>query len=186
MVSRRSAIASVDDGVSMRRLVVIAVASILTASTAYAVEEGELAPRWNGTTFDGNKIDFPALLDGKPAVVVFWATWCPYCKAFMPYLERIEAEYDDRISIVMIDVMEDGEGDPRAYVGGLNFFPIAIRDGDGIAAEYGVEYTPALGVIDSNDRVAFRRATTQLPAGSAVSSLWYNQIRATLRGLLGE
>ena len=170
----------------MRRLFVIAIASTLAASTAYALEEGELAPRWNGVGFDGSEVEFPALLDGKPAVVVFWATWCPYCKAFMPYLERIEAEYGDRINVVMVDVMEDGEGDPRAYIDGLAFSPIAVRDGDGIAAEYGIEYTPGLMVIDSDSRVAFTRAMTQLPAGSAVSSLWYNQIRATLRGLLGE
>jgi thiol-disulfide isomerase/thioredoxin len=187
MDSRRSAVANVDHGVPMRRFVVIAIASMLTASMAYAVEEGELAPRWNGIGFDGASVEFPALLDGKPAVVVFWATWCPYCKAFMPYLERIQAEYGtESISIVMIDVMEDGEGDPAAYIDALGFPLIAVRDGDAIAAAYDVLYTPGLLVVDAEGLVAFKRATTQLPAGSAVSSLWYNQIRATLRGLLGE
>lgn len=171
----------------MRRVVAIALASILIASAGHAVEKGDMAPRWSGVGFDGSEIAFPAVLDGKPAVVVFWATWCPYCKVFMPYLERIQAEYGaERVSVVLINAMEDGEGDPQAYIDALDFPNIAVRNGDDIAAEYGVEYTPALMVIDANGRVAYKRGPTQMSAGSAIASLWFSQIRASLRSLLEE
>jgi cytochrome c biogenesis protein CcmG/thiol:disulfide interchange protein DsbE len=171
----------------MRPVFAIALLSIFITSTGHAVEEGDAAPRWNGVGFDGSEIAFPAVLGGKPAVVVFWATWCPYCKAFMPYLERIQAEYGvERISVLMINAMEDGEGDPRAYLEELDFPKIAVQNGDDIAAAYGVEYTPALMVIDADGRVAYQRGPTQMAAGSAIASLWFSQIRATLRDLLEE
>src|SRR3546814_9228256 len=30
---------------------------------------------------------------GRPTVVLFWATWCPYCKALMPHLQSMLDEY---------------------------------------------------------------------------------------------
>ena len=41
-------------------------------------------------------------------------------------------------------------------------------------------------VIDADGRVAYKRAITQMAAGAAVSSLWSNQIRGTLRRLLED
>jgi len=152
---------------------------------AYAIEQGDTAPAWSGASFDGARIEFPAVLAGKPAVVVFWATWCPYCRALMPYLEKIQAEYGTgRITILMVNAAEDGVGDPRAYIDALGFPVVAVSNGDAIAAAYGVEYIPGLLVIDAGGRVAFNRAETQMAAGAAVSSLWSSQIRATLRRLL--
>lgn len=144
-------------------------------------------PRWSGVGFDGSDVEFPTVLDGKPAVVVFWATWCPYCKAFMPYLEAIQAEYGaERVSVLLINAMEDEEADPGAYIDDLDFPMIAVSNGDDIAAEYGVEYIPGIMVIDPEGRVVYVRGFTQLPAGSAVASLWSSQIRSALRKLFEE
>lgn len=165
----------------------IALASTSIASISYAIEPGDLAPPWNGAGFDGEVIEFPALLDGKPAILVFWATWCPYCKAFMPYLEQIQAEYGaDSVTIVMINVMEDGDGDPRAYINALGFPVVAVSNGDEIAVDYGIEYVPGLMVVGVDGRVTYERAITQMPAGNAIASLWSSQIRATLRRLLED
>jgi cytochrome c biogenesis protein CcmG/thiol:disulfide interchange protein DsbE len=163
----------------MRKILLAAVASTFTL-TAQAVEQGDAAPHWSGETFNGSSISFPELLDGKPTVVVFWATWCPYCKAFMPYLESIEADYGSRINILTINAKEDDRGDPAAYIEALGFPMLAVRDGDAIAAAYGVEFIPGLMVIDKTGTVAFRRAWTDLPAGDTVASFWSRQVRRAL------
>jgi thiol-disulfide isomerase/thioredoxin len=74
------------------RLAAIALMAIGAACTSEPTElgQGDRAPAWTATTFDGVTARFPELLDGQPTVIVFWATWCSYCKAFMPHLENIQ------------------------------------------------------------------------------------------------
>ena len=78
----------------------------LAVLPAQSVEQGEDAPAWRGQDFDGQQVEFPALLEGKPTVMVFWATWCGYCRAFMPYLEGIQNDYGAE----QINYTEDGWG----------------------------------------------------------------------------
>ena len=169
-----------------------AVLLCLLSLAACSLERGELdagdrAPPWIATTFAGDTVHFPELLEGKPTVVVFWATWCSYCKAFMPYLEGIHETYgSDRINIVTINAKEDGSGDPAAYIADLGFPTIAVRDGDAIAADYDVEYVPGLMIVDGDGMVAYRRAWTELPAGETVANLWSVQIRLGLDQLLNQ
>lgn len=157
------------------------------AGSLAAVEQGDVAPPWRARDFAGQPVEFPAVAEGKPAVVVFWATWCGYCKAFMPYLDDIQRDYAAHgVKIVTINAKEDGNGDPRAYMRGLGFAPIAVADGDEIAAAYGVQYIPGLLIVDGKGTVAYRRPWTDLPAGKTVAELWDGQVRAALDTLVGQ
>jgi thiol-disulfide isomerase/thioredoxin len=159
--------------------------ALFVTATASAVEQGDSAPPWAATDFSGASVQFPTATTGKPAVVLFWATWCPYCKAFMPYLKQIQADYATRgISVVTINAKERGQGDPAAYVEALGFPMIAIPDGDAIAAEYDVQFIPGLFVVDGGGIVAYRRGWTDLPAGTTVAELWDGQVRDALDRLL--
>lgn len=167
----------------LARLLLVAAAAI--AAQSVAVEQDDVAPPWQATDFTGRAVEFPALLDDKPTVLVFWATWCSYCKAFMPYLKGIQSDYGtERINIVAINAKEDGEGDPRAYIDNLGFPLIAVADGDAIAEAYAVEYIPGLMVIDAQGTVAYRRPWTELPAGDTVARFWSRQVRRALDRLL--
>lgn len=166
---------------------VAAVAAVVVSMSASAVEQGDVAPKFGGSDFDGRMVLFPNVAQGNPAVLVFWATWCSYCKAFMPYLEDIEAEYRDRgVRIVAVNAKEDGEGDPKGYIDTLGFPLTAVRDGDAIAEQYGVEFIPGLMIVDGAGMVAWRRAWTDLPAGRTVAELWSEQVREALDALLAR
>jgi thiol-disulfide isomerase/thioredoxin len=171
----------------MNRLTKFAASALIVLLTlpAIAVEQGDRAPAWRGVDFNGQPVEFPALLDGKPTVVVFWATWCNYCKAFMPYLESIQNDYGtDRINILTVNAKEDGSGNPAQYIAGLSVDTIAVANGDAIAEAYGVEFIPGLMVISPDGTVAYRRAWTDLPAGERVASFWSRQVRRSLDQLL--
>jgi thiol-disulfide isomerase/thioredoxin len=149
--------------------------------------QGDPAPHFLATTFDGSAVRFPELLDGKPTLVVFWATWCSYCRAFMPELSAIHDDYGaERINILTINAHEDGAEDPAAYIADLGFPTIAVRDGDAIAAAYEVEYIPGLMIVDRDGIIAYRRAWTDLPAGQTIANLWAIQVRLNLDRLLAS
>lgn len=35
----------------------------------------------------------PAYLKGNVVLIIFWATWCPYCKKAMPHMNALASEY---------------------------------------------------------------------------------------------
>ncbi len=41
---------------------------------------------------------------GEPALIEFWATWCEYCQALQPQLDRIEKRWGHRMSVVAVAV----------------------------------------------------------------------------------
>jgi thiol-disulfide isomerase/thioredoxin len=172
---------------SLRTILLLAVASTLSSGAVLAVEQGEPAPAWTAEDFAGRQVQFPGISAGKPAVVLFWATWCPYCKAFMPYLKRIQADYAAAgVTIVAINTKERGRGDPAAYMSNLGFPLVGIPDGDRIAEAYGVQYVPGLFVVDGQGEIAYRRPWTDLPAGSTVAELWDRQVRAALDSIVAR
>ena len=169
----------------------IVLAFTLAVTTAPAVaadrlDEGDTAPAWTGVDLiSGDTVEFPAVLDDRPALILFWATWCPYCKAFMPYAEGIQADYADRgLQVVTFNHKERGAGDAAAYAKSLGFPMIAIADADSIGDLYDVDFIPGLMVVDGDAKIVYRRKSTNLPAGKTVAEQWDSEVRAVLDGLL--
>lgn len=167
------------------RLAAFTVLFMTWTVAGWAVEAGDPAPSWIGRDVNSDAVSFPEVTGGKPAVLVFWATWCPYCKAFMPYLEAIQADYAaDGVQIIAINALERGRGDPIAYLESLGSPVIGILYGDHIAAAYDVEFIPGLIVVDGAGMVSYRRKPTELPAGRTLSKIWDAETREALDLLL--
>jgi len=55
----------------------------------------------------GNEaVTLTQIADGKPLVMNFWATWCPYCIQEMPDYQQLYEEYGDRVSFAFIDAAD--------------------------------------------------------------------------------
>lgn len=54
---------------------------------------------FTATTLAGDSFD-GASLAGKPAVLWFWAPWCPTCRAQIPEVTSLAKEYDGSIAFV--------------------------------------------------------------------------------------
>ena len=52
---------------------------------------------------------------GKPAVINFWASWCPPCCAELPDFQKAYEEYGEDVQFVMIN-LTDGERETEAVV----------------------------------------------------------------------
>jgi thiol-disulfide isomerase/thioredoxin len=173
-----------ENSMTLPRLALVLVV-LCMAGLAFAAQPGEPNLSWKGTDFSGAEVDFPSVLQDKPTVLIFWASWCPYTKAFMPYLGEIQKDYGtEKIHVLAIDIFETGDGDPAAFLEALDFPVIAVANGDSIAERYSVRYTPGLFVLDGQGNVIWRRASTDLSPGKAVSKLWDGQVREQLDQLL--
>jgi thiol-disulfide isomerase/thioredoxin len=52
-----------------------------------------------GTTLGGDRFEGTSL-EGEPAVLWFWAPWCPTCRAQAPAVSALAEEYDGRVAVI--------------------------------------------------------------------------------------
>ena len=165
--------------------IVAVLATLLVAGGVSADDSPTAAIQWTGSDFSGSSVEFPAALAGKPTVMVFWATWCPYCTALMPHLGEVQNELgEDAINILTVNVFEDGELDPAEHIASLGFPMIAVANGDPIAELYSVRFTPGLMIVDGDGNLVWTRESTDLPPGKTVAEFWAGQVREQLEALL--
>ena len=138
-------------------LALIAALSILTAcsdaTTAKQRPEAKIAEDFSLTGLSGETVRLSSSVQQSPQLVLFWATWCPYCRALMPHLQSIVMEQDGRIDVLAVNIREDG--DPAAYLEENGFDFTLLLEGDDVGEKYGVKGTPSLYLVDSNMQILF-------------------------------
>jgi thiol-disulfide isomerase/thioredoxin len=61
---------------------------------------------------------FKAFEPGKVTVLVFWASWCPNCKAALPLVAGLQEQYGPR-GVTFVGVSHEDEGDVRKVLAEL-------------------------------------------------------------------
>ena len=65
---------------------------------------GTEAPDVELEDLDGNAVRLSDYIDGKPALIEFWASWCENCEALQPQMDEIRTRFGDRMSMVAVAV----------------------------------------------------------------------------------
>lgn len=77
---------------------------------------GEQAPDFTLETLEDGKVNFTKFRDGQQAIIFFWATWCPHCRAQLKGLTRDKQDFADKgIKLVLVDLGES-EKIVRKYI----------------------------------------------------------------------
>jgi thiol-disulfide isomerase/thioredoxin len=119
---------------------------------------------WQGLGADGRPINFDPQHLTHPVLLLFWATWCPYCEALMPYLQHVYADAGaQRLTVYAIDI-HDEDGHPETALRQRKLTFTLVRDGDAIADAYGVEGTPGLFLVDTKGDIVYERSGGDQPA----------------------
>jgi thiol-disulfide isomerase/thioredoxin len=178
----------------------LAASAITTAFAAgdHAYQFDWQPPTFTATTASGELFHYPEDLQG-PTIVLFWATWCPYCKALMPHLQSILDEYGDDVQVLALNFREDE--DPVEFMADYGYEFLLIPAADEVAGSWGIKGTPGLFLAERSGRVVFSRgaipeqaypaerfanneALKHFQKAARVAPFWAARLREALDGLL--
>jgi len=94
-------------------------------------------------------------LTGKPAILFFWTTWCPYCRAELKVLNKMYPQMEEEgLAIFAIDVGEAGYKVERFLKDNPLLNINILLDPEGKAAEkYGLNGVPTYIFINKDGKV---------------------------------
>jgi len=89
---------------------------------------------------------------GKPTLLVFWATWCPYCKKLLPGIARLDEKYRSQgLKVLAVNIKEDWK--PEIYWRNHEYQFDTVLQGDEVAERYGIRGTPGIVFIAPSGQV---------------------------------
>jgi len=108
---------------------------------------------------DGSRTVTLSQLKGKPALVVFWATWCPPCRREIPVLKDITTKYQPKglqVLAVAVDYRESQEQVLQFQK--TNDLPYTVLwDAQSTVSDhYGVSGIPTLVLVDPSGVIRYR------------------------------
>jgi peroxiredoxin len=114
---------------------------------------GHLAPDFHLTDFDHQEFDL-ASQSGHLVVLIFWATWCPPCRAEMPLVTRLQSEFVPQ-GIAIVPIAFDEPAKATAFLEKKCPDLHSLVDPDGkVATLYGAHALPTSFLIARDGQVA--------------------------------
>ena len=103
-------------------------------------------------------VSLSMIADGKPLVINFWATWCPYCVREMPDYQEIYNEFGDRVAFAFVDVPGSrGETAEKALAwlkdNGYEDLPVYFDNDMEASAMYGARSLPTTVIVSADGEI---------------------------------
>ena len=121
------------------------------------LEAGTPAPDFTLSDITGREVSISDFR-GRRVVLVFWASWCPDCRAEVPELKAMQAAADPSevafVSVSFDRTREAFETYVREnYLGGVQLFDPAGKKDSAVGEAYHVRWIPSLYLIDAEGKV---------------------------------
>ncbi len=152
----------------MRMTRTLAALLFLIGGIAFAEPAREALP-FHGAVGDGRPADFTLQgLDGqpvslsrflgkKPVLLVFWATWCPECKAAFPKINALHGgPAGEKMQILALDFRESREKVAAAVKSRDIRYPVLLDERGQVARAFGVVGIPTYILIGRDGTVVYR------------------------------
>lgn len=117
---------------------------------------GDPVPDFTSDTLQTQKVSMSQLRGSNPAVVFFWATWCPHCRTQLEELNKQKPELEGKgVKVMLVDLGEDAS-DVSRYLKRQNITMDSFLDSDGaIAEKYSIMGVPTFVLVDKDGIVRF-------------------------------
>ncbi len=132
------------------------VAAFVIVGLAPSTPAGRAAPALPREALVGPPVTLHSVFagtGGRPALVVFWASWCGPCATEAPALERFSRSPAGRARIVGVDWSDPTSG-ARAFIRRYAWTFPNVRDGEGtVGNAYHLTVLPTTFVLDDGGRI---------------------------------
>ena len=106
---------------------------------------------------DGRQVALSRFLGKTPVLLVFWATWCPECKAAIPEINAMTTEpLAGKLQILGLAFRESREKVAYAVKARGIRYTVLLDERGQVARAYGVVGIPTYVLIDRRGNVAYR------------------------------
>jgi cytochrome c biogenesis protein CcmG/thiol:disulfide interchange protein DsbE len=111
---------------------------------------------------------------GKVVLLNFWATWCPPCKAEIPWFIEFQKTYKDKgFTVIGVSLDEDGWDVVKPYLERSRInYPVVVGDAQVEQHYGGLESLPTTFIIDREGRIA------DVHIGLVTKNIYEEQIRS--------
>ncbi|RJP20913.1 MAG: TlpA family protein disulfide reductase [Deltaproteobacteria bacterium] len=107
-------------------------------------------------SLDGGPIALNRYLGKKPVLLVFWATWCPECRAAIPSINALHAgPTGKKVQILAIDFRESREKVSATVKARDIRYTVLLDEKGKVARAYGIVGIPTFVLIDRDGAVAY-------------------------------
>lgn len=138
------------------RLTVLMLGLVLTLAVFAKAVSSEAAPDFTLTTLDGKAIT-KASLQGKPTLLMFWASWCGTCQHELPNVKALYEQHKAKGLQAVAIGFQDEEANIRGYVRAHQstfVFPAAYDTRNRVATLFKARGTPTFVLLDAQGRIA--------------------------------
>lgn len=146
----------------MKRKITFLIMLVVTLSGSLgsaAVKVGDEAPVFEATTLTGQRINSADLKHNNPMLIVFWASWCPYCVRDVQKLNNLYESYHPK-GLVMVAInpgVNDSVRKIEQFIKNHGAtYPIVFDNGAAITRKFGVFGAPTYFVVDKSGFIRFR------------------------------
>jgi len=122
-----------------------------TVDTDWMAREGELLPNFSAPASDGNTYNYET--GTAPTVIVFFASWCPYCAAEAPIIKSVSESYvDDGLQVIGVNITyNDTVQDANQFVEEHDWnFPILLDAAGDVSKHFPNNGVPLNVFVDRN------------------------------------
>ena len=158
----------------MRKLLLVLAGAVwISAAPAFAQSPGEVgsAIAWRDVQLIDGRTLKAADLNGSAVIVQIWASWCPFCAAQNPHVQKLHDAYSSRGLKVLAFSIDQTEQAARDYVAKHGYtFNVAMRS-DEVDRWFGRNRTlPETYVVDAKGKVVFVHRGEMFPEDIAALS----------------
>ena len=116
---------------------------------------GEKAPVFKlNLLSSGKEVSLTDYRNNQPAIIFYWATWCPHCREELKYLNENSAQFETKgIKIILVD-LGDNANQVKAYVkkNGIKFDTF-LDEQSSSADDYGIVGVPTFFFLDKDGTI---------------------------------